>query len=484
VKIDMRAAEEILDGFIELPYQAIEPALYARITEYKRRVAATFKSIGKSFIPRISGNAYFISLKLDGEHAQLYYEDGEAMLVRPRGFVYLGLPCIRDGVEILKKAGIKRALFPGELYAVDPEGKRTRVHDVVRLTKKPRGREDLERLSFAPFDIQLVDDEEYLDFAQVFDRLHELFADTPLAPPAWVHTRDRAEIERCYREWVDQGGAEGLMIRTDLTYRYKLKAEHTVDAVIIGYVAEEEMVTSVLTALVDEDGNLQVLGTVEKGFTDVQRTDLFQRLEEIRAQSIYTEVSRFHTPFLMVEPEIIIELTANDMTAERHNGKPVKKAVLSLEKGTYRLVRSAHFVSLQHTVFQRFREDKTVNPVDLRTAQVTDFIFIDLSEKSGREIIFPEVEILLREVYVKETKGKVAVRKLVAWKTNKETLDEAYTAYTLVLTDYSANRKDPLKQDIRVSDSREQILAMADELREKNVKKGWVREDDNAPRHP
>ena len=477
MKIDMRAVEEILPGFIELPFQAVEPALYARVTEYKRRVASTFKSIGKSFIPRISGNAFFISLELDGEHAQLYYENGEAMLIRPRGFVYLGLPCIADAVEVLSAAGIQRALFPGELYATHPEGKRTRVHDVVRLTKKPRGPEDLARLRFAPFDIQLIDDEEVLDFSRVFDRLHGLFSGTPLAPPAWVRSDDRSEIMRCYREWVEEGGAEGLMIRTDLTYRYKLKAEHTVDAVIIGYVAEDQMVTCVLVALVDEDGNLQVLDTVEKGFTDVQRADLYQRFQEIPAESTYTEVSRFHTPFLMVKPTIIIECSANDMTAERRNGKPVKKAVLSLKKGVYRLVRSAHFVSLQHTVFQRFREDKAVNAHDLRKAQVTDFIFIDLDERRGREIAFPEVEIILREVYVKETKGKVAVRKLVAWKTNKETLDEAYTAYTLVLIDYSAGRKDPLKQDVRVSDSREQILILADRLRQKNVKKGWVRED-------
>jgi len=478
VKIDQSMGTRILGDFTEYPSQAIEPELFARFADYKRRVAATFKSIGKDGIDRVvKGNEFYISLKLDGEHAQLYYENGAAMLIRPRGFVYTGLPCLDDAVDVLKKAGIKTALFPGELYATHPDGERTRVFDVVRLTKSPESRADLERLEFAPFDIQDLDDEVFIDFNHVFDRLHQIFADTPLCPPAWVRSSDRDEIVRCYRAWVDEKGAEGLMIRTDLTYRYKLKAEHTIDAAIIGYVHEDDMVTNVLCALVNEDGTLQVTGTVEKGFGDVERMDLFKRLQNLHAESDYIEVSRFHTPYQMVKPEIIIEFTANDLATERHNGQPFKKANLSLKKGTYRLVRSADWVNMQHTVFQRFRDDKAVNPVDLRVAQITDFVFIDLEKKRGGEIHFPEVEVLLREVWVKETKTNIAVRKLVVWKTNKEQMDDAYMAYTLCFTDYSASRKSPLDQDVRVSSSRDQILAIADELREKNVKKGWVKEE-------
>ncbi len=476
-RCDRSMAETIRGDFCEAPHSAVDPNLYEQVADYKRRVASQFRSISKDQITKIKGNEFYVSLKLDGEHAQLYYEDGEVALIRPRGYIYFGLPCLDRAKKILDEAGIKRGLFPGELYVKRPDGARTRVFDVISLTKSPKSQEDLEQLNFAPFDIQFLDDEIFVDFAQVHTRIHDLFAETAISPPAWVVTRNQSGIESHYQKWVNQEGAEGLMIRTDLTYRYKLKAQHTIDAVIIGYTAEAEVITSVLTALINEDGTLQVLAPVEKGMNDIQRADLYQQLQQIPAESEFREVSRFHTPFYMVKPKIIIEFSCNDMTAERHNGSPIKKAVLGLKKGRFRLMRSANFVSVKHCKFIRFREDKAVNPVDLRSAQVTDFVFVDVSEKISGEIHFPEVDILLREVYVKEARGKVSVRKLIAWKTNKETVDSAYTAYAFNYTDYSAGRKDSLKQDVRVSNSREQIMAIAEDFRTKNIKKGWVKEE-------
>ncbi|MDJ0838679.1 MAG: hypothetical protein QNK37_19335 [Acidobacteriota bacterium] len=477
MKVSTEKAETIFGEFIEVPHTQIDPELYGQVVDYKRRVASKFKSIGKDAVPRIQGNEFYISLKLDGEHSQLFYEDGEIALLRPRGYAYLGLPCLTQAKDILEKAGIKRALFPGELYVKRPDGKRTRVFDVLAHTKGPKSQDQIDQLCFAPFDIQFLDDEVFVDFSQVYDRLHQVFDGTPLAPPAWVKSKDRKDIESSYRKWVDEEGAEGLMIRTDLTFRYKLKAQHTIDAAIIGYTASDDMVTSVLTALVNEDSSIQVLAPVEKGFSDIERADLLTRLEGLRTESDYMEVSRFHTPFFMVKPKLIIEFTCNDMTAERHNGQPVKKAVLNLKKGRYSLLRSANFVSPKHCVYQRFRDDKAVNPVDLRTAQVTDVVFIDVAGETQTEISFPEVDILKREVWTKETKGKVSVRKFLAWKTNKEAIDDAYTAYAFNYTDYSPGRKEPLKQDVRVSNSRDQILAILEGFREKNIKKGWVKEE-------
>ncbi|MGK0188088.1 MAG: general stress protein 26 [Verrucomicrobiales bacterium] len=85
----------------------------------------------------------------------------------------------------------------------------------------------------------------------------------------------------------------------------------------------------------------------------------------------------------------------------------------------------------------------------------------------------PGSEILRREVVTKTLKGKEIVRKLLMWKTNKETESPDYPAYVVHLTDFSPNRKEPLQREIRVSNSRDQINQLWDELAKKYFVRGW-----------
>ena len=59
------------------------------------------------------------------------------------------------------------------------------------------------------------------------------------------------------------------------------------------------------------------------------------------------------------------------------------------------------------------------------------------------------------------------------YKTNKETLDDSFPAYVFYSADFSPTRKDPMKKDIRISNSKEQIELLCKEFMEANVKKGW-----------
>ena len=66
------------------------------------------------------------------------------------------------------------------------------------------------------------------------------------------------------------------------------------------------------------------------------------------------------------------------------------------------------------------------------------------------------------------------VQKFIAWKTNKENDPGAmYPAYVLAYTNYSSDRADALQSEVRVSNNKEQILALYDAFIEKNIKKGW-----------
>ena len=79
------------------------------------------------------------------------------------------------------------------------------------------------------------------------------------------------------------------------------------------------------------------------------------------------------------------------------------------------------------------------------------------------------------------------VRKLVMWQTNKaeeeqESRARDFPAYVIAFTDYSPNRKTPLERDIRLSNSREQIDELWDELAKEYIVKCWAREDQTAVR--
>ena len=57
--------------------------------------------------------------------------------------------------------------------------------------------------------------------------------------------------------------------------------------------------------------------------------------------------------------------------------------------------------------------------------------------------------------------------------TNKEELDSNYPAYVVHWTDFSPDRKDPLKREVRLASAKKTATAIAEQMLEKNIKKGW-----------
>ena len=82
-------------------------------------------------------------------------------------------------------------------------------------------------------------------------------------------------------------------------------------------------------------------------------------------------------------------------------------------------------------------------------------------------------EVIRRQVWTKTGKDKTDVRKLVVWRTNKDSTDPAYPAFVVHWTDYSAGRKTPLTREVRPVASEEAALAAAEALIADNIKKGW-----------
>jgi len=465
-----------------------DPLLVARTQDYRRHIASRMVPLEPDHIlKRFTAADYHVSLKVDGEFNMLLYSDGEALLVNPGGTVRVGLPLLKEAVELFRAAGVKQVFVAGELYFTQGLGKRPRVHDVTRVARQPGSQRELDGLSFAAFDLVEINSAPFSEsLEQTWKKLSGLFAKGKrchVVEGVWL--KDAAAILAQYQKW-SKAGAEGAVVRSDAIGAFKIKQRHTLDAVVIGFTEGVEdrrgMVHDLLLAVMRLDGNLHVLGHVGGGFSVDERQQFLSDLKDMVVPSDYVEVND-HVAYHMVRPEWVVEISVLEMISHSTRGAPVKTMVLNWNRkaGRYEVVRRLPLVNLTSPQFVRRREDKSFNQTDIRIAQVSDLVEVPLADRDSRALNMPTSQVLRREVYTKTQKNEMMVRKLVLWQTNKEKEGEDYPAYVIHYTDFSPNRKTPLEREVRVSSSREQIDQLWTELAAEVFKKGWERITATAP---
>jgi hypothetical protein len=114
------------------------------------------------------------------------------------------------------------------------------------------------------------------------------------------------------------------------------------------------------------------------------------------------------------------------------------------------------------------RNDKAATFEDIGWTQITRILPID---SSVNEVSVGKSELIQRRVWTKEGSGKVDVRKLVMWKTNKESV--GYPSFVIHWTDYSSTRKSPLDREVRLAPTEKEALKIAEAMITENIKKGW-----------
>jgi hypothetical protein len=288
-------------------------------------------------------------------------------------------------------------------------------------------------------------------------------------------------VRDLYAQWVEKEGAEGIVARSDVAGSFKIKPRHNLDVAVIGFSESTGdragLLHDMLVAVLRREGTFHVLGRVGGGFSDDQRKEMLSDLKDMVVDSEYAEVSSDHVAYQMVKPDWVAEISCLDLVSQNTRGGPVSRMVLDWHANNghslYRTLRRMPLASVISPQFIRRREDKQVQPVDVRIAQLADLVELPQAEKDSRQLVLPKSEVLRREVYVKELKGEQMVRKLVLWKTNKDQVAEDYPAYAVHLTDFSPNRKDPLCREMRISSSFQQIQQLFDQLKMENITKGW-----------
>jgi hypothetical protein len=458
-----------------------DPALLSRVQEYRRLTSSRMYPLDRGDIRhKIPKADYFVSQKVDGEFTVLIFDGGEVFTLNPGGTVRAGLPFTEEAARLLSKANVRSAMIVGELY-VQVDDRRPRVHDVSTMARQPKTEADLKRLRLAVFDLMPADGTTAVGYAETWKDINKWFGNgEKIHPVATQMASGPEDIEKYFEKWVVKQGAEGLVARSDIAGLFKIKSRHTLDVAVIGFTEStgdrEGMLHDLLYAVMRRDGSLQVLSRVGGGFDENQRRTMLADLKDMVVDSEYAEVNSDHVAYQMVRPEWVIEISCLDLISQTTRGAPVNRMVLDFQsngsKG-YRVIRRMPLASVISPQFIRRREDKSVRPHDIRIDQVSSVVEVPLWDRDPRKMVIPKSEVLRRTVYTKVMKGETMVRKLVLWKTNKETEGEEFPAYVLHFTDFSPSRKNPLTREVRVSSSRDQMADLWRELLEENIKKGW-----------
>jgi hypothetical protein len=474
-----------LGSYATAPATALaDQLLLPRVQGYRRALSNRMIALDRhAATSKLPAGDFFVSRKVDGEFNVLAFAEGEALLINPGGTVRSGLPLLQEAAATLKAAGVSKAIIAGELHVRKASDQRERVHDVSRIARNPSSAAELDQLAFAVFDLLEVDDVTFpSDYANVWKQITTLFASGKLVTPVeTVATSGSSKaVMELFERWAEAEGGEGIVARSEDQGWFKIKPRHTLDVAVIGFAEGTDdragMLHDLLLGIARPDGSWQVLGRVGGGFSEEDRRAFLSDLRDIVRPSDYAEVNSDRVAYEMVRPEWVIEISCLDLVSQTTRGASIDRMVLTWDEAasTWRTTRRLPLCSVISPQFVRRRLDKTPNVQDCRLGQLSDIVEIPQLDVSAADLTLPTSEVLQRAVRVKELKGKVMVRKLLLWKTNKDDVSQGeYPAYVLHLTDFSPNRKDPLQREIRVSDSLDQIQRFYAQWEEKYFVGGW-----------
>ena len=438
---------------------------------HKTKISSTF-----------TAGPFHVSPKVDGELWFLILDEGNVILASPRGAVIFGdIPVLLEACKAAKN--IKgQLILAGELFAAAKSGTdRPRVGDVATALSGG-AKAPVERLGIMIFDIVQImpkTDECDLDTPEEKSKFMErMLADGKrLKPVTYNMAASASEVSELFTKWVGGGKAEGLIVRAPNSRVFKVKPEFTVDAVVVGYTEREEdlkQVRSVALAMMHEDGRYQFIGSCGNLGSDENRKKLHSRLSKIQSEASFKKASTEGAIYRFVAPEVIVEVKANDAQSHDASDKATRQMTMEFNGDTWNASGLMPGASLLHPVLVRLRDDKSVSTEEIRFSQILERCFVEETSTLDNGGELPQSKLLRREVYIKEAKGKTAVRKLLVWKTNKEKVSEEYLGYVVHWTDYSPGRKDPIKRTVRLASSKKTATSIADKLIEDNIKKGWA----------
>ena len=436
-------------------------------------VAATLiRALPVEDIDKLPPGQMLVSTKLDGELWFLVSRDKDVFLANSRGLVIAG------DLPILKQAQLlpDGTILAGELHA-RVDGRRARVGDLAAVMADGK-KAKTQDICFAAFDLLQDAGSPVVTtpYGARHARLGALIKPSAnLSVIAVEVVNSTAQLRARFDVTAATGEAEGLVVRLDGGLIYKLKPSISIDVAIIAYTVKSDqpdLVRSVLLGLIHEDGHMQILGGCGNLGSDNDRKSLLSRLDKIKAAASVRYASDSGSLYTFVKPELVAEIRVSDLQADRSDGTTTTNMLLRYGESGWHGHGMRPCVRPIHPVLERLRSDKKVDRTDIRFEQVSAYLPIGTVSIAAEGSVAAS-QVLRREIWNKETKGQMAVRKLLVWKTNKEKIDRSFPAYVVHWTDYSATRASPLDREVRLSPDEAGAMKIADAMVHENIKKGW-----------
>ncbi len=425
-----------------------------QVLDYKRLVASRLVPVEGGRIGELipESSEYMFSEKLDG-FLCLVVKKGKAIQFFDQSGSVLELPHLAKAFP----AGAT-GTWAGELHV--SEG-RSRSYLVAAALAK-----DSKQLSLAIFDVV---DPAIKSTAERIETVRKAFPATGVVRAVEFETADSRSTLIAQFNKITQAGGEGIVVHTPAGIGYKIKPLQTIDCVVLGYALRENkpQIRELLLGMATEKG-FRVAGKVSTGFSEDDRTAWLKRLEKIKAESTCLEIAGNGLAFYWVRPEIVVEISCQEVVFENASGT-IRKSVVEFDSTGYAATGTAPAFSFIHPVFVQDRSDKKVTAADCGLRQVgwtAEPIAATTAPADAGS-----ATRLDRAVYVKEGKGGKAIRKFTIWKSDPSRSDGA--PYVVYFTDFSAGRKDPLQTELYLASSEKNAKSKMQELVDENIKKGW-----------
>jgi hypothetical protein len=478
--MSLDAARPLSAGKIAPPGAVLDPALSQMLASYRRRVVGGVFAFSPTdldtYLPR---GLVSVSPLVAGLTYCLVLGEGEPFLAGPSGEVIAGSIPLLDEARRAACRVTSRTVIAGQLYARSDEGGRPRADDLARLLSAGPSAA-VERLAFAGLDVLAGGDSvarmplgPFADRASLVARVLE---GGRLLHAARVESASDGErILALFREQVGGALASSLLLRSASGRLLKLGPPIGVRAVVVGYTERPggEQVGALLLALTRPGGQLQVVGTCTQVGDEASRRKLFADLGPLEVPSDYKHAGQHGELFRLVNPSLVVDVRAVEVCAEDAAGRALRSATLSFAGDRWSVVALAPTLHLVAPSLAGRLPPKQAASADARLSQVIEHAFVPGADQAIPAPSVATSTVLRREVWVKETRGQKAVRKLVAWKTNKEATDPAFPPYVVHWTDYSPGRKAPLEREVHPVGSAESMNTLADRLIAEHIKKGW-----------
>ena len=441
--------------------------LTEKLLNYKHKVAGKYLPVRSDQICKrvFEMDKYYVSTKIDGNICFINKDVDGISIVSHNNNSFKRPELEKECSEILKN---KCGLFVGEIYLHD-ENKRTRSYDL----KREIGNNSSD-IRIALFDIISFENKDYKEngWNEKKKILSDNFkSDGKIYFLNEIELTSRKDIEDIFNKTIVDSSEEGLIVRGENGPVFKIKEYHSFDMVILGYVNgytnNLSLMKEILVGVMTEENKFLTIGVIANGFDIDQREKLSKDFEKTRVDYDSIIVSGAKIPFTMIKPKYIVEIESTDIINSNSDGL-INRPLINFKKN-YFFQKNSNSVSLTTPVFKNFRDDKKVNLNDVGINQITRVI--EIPDEITNSIIKPQSELINKHVYTKMMKGATNVRKFLVWNTKSK--DDSYPKYVYYKIDYSPTRKIKIKRDIKISNSKNQIINLFKNEIESDIKSGW-----------